>query len=129
MVAARSGPRSSPRKRIQLPLDALFLIEKPPRAAQLDLPRDRRILEIADRRGEAVIIGWITVVDNCLRQGVLALQQIQIAAQRRRLWPVADRIEDSVGAEFPLPSPVHVAQCTQVQLFRPILRRVQTSEK
>src|ERR1700728_3714415 len=54
---------------------------------------------------------------------------MEIAVKLRCLRPVANRIESGVRTEFGLMARVHVAQCAQVQLFRPVLCRVKMSEE
>ena len=46
-------------KSVELPLNGIFLIEKPPAAAKLDFSRDGAVLEISDGAGEHVVVGRV----------------------------------------------------------------------
>src|SRR2546422_663727 len=46
-------------KGVKLPLNGIFLIEKPPGAAKLDFSRSGAVLEISDGAGEDVVVGRV----------------------------------------------------------------------
>ena len=117
------------RKRVELPLDSLFLIEEPPAAAELNFAGRFSVLKAADRGGENKIVDGIVVVDDRFRQRVFLLEQVEIFAQGFGLRPIADVVVAGVGAERLGRAGVYVAQSAEVQLLRPILFGVETAEE
>src|SRR5437868_13264000 len=74
---------------IELPLDSLFLIEKPPATAELDFSGRDAVLKGPESSRKDVVVGGVDVIQNRFWQRVFAMQQIEIFVKRLRLWPVA----------------------------------------
>ena len=85
------------------------------------LPGDRAVLEVADHRRERVVVGGVEVVDDHLRQRVLAVEPVEVATERLDLRPVADRVDAGVGAERLQARRVVVAERAEVELLGPAL--------
>src|ERR1700733_3232821 len=115
-------------KRVQLPLDRLLLIEKPPTAAELHFSCDASILKISNRSREKIIVGRIQIVDHHFRQRMFLLEKIHIFAKGSRPIPVANGIETCVGAEFLQTASVGAAQRSKMELLSPAAFRIQVAE-
>ena len=72
------------RQRVDLPLDAFLLIEKPPAAAELHPAGERSVLEVADHRRQRVVVHRVVVVEDGLRQRALLLELIEIPRRAPR---------------------------------------------
>src|SRR5215472_12519821 len=127
--ANEGGEQPAIRKRIQLPLHRLFLVEKPPAAAKLDLTGHSPILKIADHGGESIIVCRVSVINNHLGKGAGMIQSVKVGSQRLYLWPISYRIKSFVPSHAAHHSPVHVAVGAKMQLLGPSFLRIQMPEK
>jgi len=116
------------RERVQLPLNAFLLIEKPPATANLNLARSAAILEIAGHGGEDVVIAGIEIVEDHLGQGILAIELIEVGTEGLRLREAADRVKAGIGAKGLQGAGADVAESAEMQLFGPAGLRVEMAE-
>ena len=126
--ADETGEQADVGKRVQLPLNAFLLIEKPPGAAKLDFAGDAAVLEIAGHGGKDVVIAGIEIVEDHLGQGVFAIELIQVGTEGRRLREVHDGIKAEIGAEGLQGAGVDVAESAEMQLFGPAGLCVEVAE-
>ena len=108
---------------------ALLLIEEPPAAAELNLAGDGAVLEVADHRGENVVICRVKVVEHDFRQGVFAVEGVEVAREGAGLREVADRVHSGVGAAALEQAGVVVTQGTEVKLLCPTAFGVEAAEE
>ena len=76
-----------------------------------------------------VVVGRIQVVEHHLRQRVLLVEPVEVAAERVGLRPVADGIEAGVRPDFAEAPRVVVAPRAQVKLLGPALLGIQAAEE
>ena len=114
---------------VELPFHAFFLIEEPPPGTKLNLAGDRPVVEVADERGEDVIIGGVEIVNNGLGKFVGAFEAVKEATQRFRLVPVTDGVKARITTEARHLVGTVIPQGTKVQLLHPTPGGVQLSEE
>src|SRR5205085_5147073 len=114
---------------IELPLDALFLIEKPPGAAKLDLAGPAALVKIRCHSGNGIVVTRIYVIQDDLRQGIFLLQLVKVSPKGCRLRPVTHGIKSGIRAERLETARVGVAPRSQVQLLGPSFLAVQMAEE
>ena len=116
-------------KRIELPLDALFLIEKPPGAAKLDLAGLAALVKVGCHSGKGIVVTRIYVVQNDLGQGIFLVKTVQICTQCGRLRPVTHGIKSGIGTERLQTAHIGIAPRAQVQLLGPSFLTVKMAEE
>src|SRR5690606_20067091 len=89
------------RERVDLPAHPVELIEEPPRAAVLELPRNRAVLEVADNRGEELVVARVQVVEDRLREAAGRVEPIEEPCERPRHLEVADRVGAGIEPDLP----------------------------
>lgn len=124
-----SGEEAACGKGVELGFDALFLIEEPPPAAELDFSGDGSVLEIADKCGGGVIVCWIQVVKNRARECAFAVEAVEIGGKRFDLPPIADGVESGVRTNRAESAGVGVSERAEVELFGPVFFRVETAKE
>src|SRR5260370_22600995 len=127
--ADESRQQSGVREGVEMPLDALLLIEKPPRAAELNLSRYRTFLKTADRRRKSIVVRGIEIIDDGLGKGVLLVKFVKKRTKRLYLIPVPDAVKPFVCPQFTPTPRVDVSHRTQVQLFGPAFFSIQPAQE
>src|SRR5580658_285204 len=127
--AYESRQQSAVRQRVELPLDAFLLIEKPPAAAKLQFAGNTAILEIANHGRKNVVVVGVGVVNDHPRQLPSLVKTVEICGQGFRLRPVTDRIEARVPAHHLKHASVRISIRAEVQLFGPTSFRVEGPEE
>jgi hypothetical protein len=127
--AHEAGEQTCVGQGVHLRRHALELIVEPPAAAELHLAGGLAVLEVADHRGEQVVLRRVDVVQDRLGQFLPAGQRAEVGAQADGLRIVADRIEARVRPEI-LPGPrVVVADGAEVKLLGPAGFVIQLAEQ
>ena len=96
---------------LSLPLHAVLLVEEPPARAELHLAGRAAVLEVADHRGQHVVVGRVEVVEDRLGQPVVAVEPVEEPRQRPGDLEVADRVEAGVRPERPRTSACCCSAC------------------
>src|SRR6267154_1021499 len=112
-----------------MPCDARLLIERPPCAAALNLPRPRTLLKTADRRRKSIVVSGIEIIDDGLGKGVLLVKFVKKRTKRLYLIPVSDAVKPFVCPQFTGTSRVDASQRPQVQLLGPAFFSIQPAQE
>src|SRR5258706_7574586 len=98
---------------------AVELIEEPPPRAVLHLAGHRAVLEVADHRGEQVIVAGVEVVEDRLLDLAGLLEAIEKSGQWPSHFKIADGVESGIPADRSQLACVVVAHGAEVKLLDP----------